>query len=301
MSVGHDGVVQLVAQAGEVAPGLQFVVADEVGELVLSLPLIHQLRDEVDAGLHGEDEAGLQGTGQTQALESELGALPVAVEVADILLAEVLHVMDVQPHHVTEAAREEQGVGSDAGSLGGVAFHQSEGFHAFADLRGGGEVGVAEGHSDLQGVHGGVERGQVDLVDGLLTFREALAYRHRRRQVASVVRLGLGTGIQQEDVTFLQLVDEAVVVEHLSLHRGDGGESQGVAVAAGHLFHGGGHLGLMDPGTHGAVCCQVHLRAEVHALLDEANLLQVLVVALCHDGFDKRNARARGLGSRFHA
>lgn len=60
LSIGHDGVVKFVAQAGEIAPGGELVIADEVGELMLSLSLVHQLGNEIDAGLHGEDEAGLQ-------------------------------------------------------------------------------------------------------------------------------------------------------------------------------------------------------------------------------------------------
>ena len=48
-AIGCDDIVEFVAQTGEVTPGTKAVVADEVGELMLGLPLVDELRDEVDA------------------------------------------------------------------------------------------------------------------------------------------------------------------------------------------------------------------------------------------------------------
>ena len=52
----------------------------------------------------------------------------------------------------------------------------------------------------------------------------------------------LCTGIEQEDVTLLHLVDESMIVEHLSLYRGDGGEGQRITVSACHFLDDGSHL-----------------------------------------------------------
>ena len=80
---------------------------------------------------------------------------------------------------------------------------------------------------------------------------------------------------------------KTVVVQHLSLHRGDGREGQPVTVTAGHLLDDGSHLRLVDARAHHAVGGQVHLRAQVHRCFDGADLLFILVVALRHDGLDE--------------
>ena len=65
LAVGSDEVVLLVAQAAEALELLYLVIVEEVLELALALPQVYQLGNEVDTGLDGEYEAGLQGTGQT--------------------------------------------------------------------------------------------------------------------------------------------------------------------------------------------------------------------------------------------
>ena len=108
---GHH-IVQLVTQTGEVAPGIELVVVDEVHKLMLCPPLVHQFGDEIDTRLNGEDEPHLQRTGKTQRLEAELRALHLTFGIAHILFTQILHVMDIEPYHMTQAAREEQGIGA---------------------------------------------------------------------------------------------------------------------------------------------------------------------------------------------
>ena len=132
----------------------------------------------------------------------------------------------------------------------------------------------------------------MNLINRLLPIREALAYRHRRREVAGIVRFRFSAGIQQEDVAFTQLMDEAVVVQHLPLHRGDGGESQCVAMPASHFLHRCGHLRFVNAGPHCAVGSQVHLCAQVNALLNQAYFFNIFVVALRNDSFNERYAGA---------
>ena len=112
--------------------------------------------------------------------------------------------------------------------------------------------------------------------------------------------LRLCTSIEQEDVTLFQVVDKPVIVQHLSLHGGDGGECQGIAVTAGYLLDSRSHLALMDARPHRAVGCEVHLRAQVDTLLNQAYLFLILIVALFHDGLDEFHRGFCGLGSRLH-
>ena len=55
--------------------------------------------------------------------------------------------MHVETYHVTESAREEQGVGTCLGSFRRVTLHQSEIFHALGNLRGSGDMGLTERHT----------------------------------------------------------------------------------------------------------------------------------------------------------
>ena len=141
-------------------------------------------------------------------------------------------------------------------------------------------------HARPQLVDSSLETGQMDVVDFRLAVGEPLAHRHGRREVAGIVPFVLCSGVEQEDVAIFQGVYEPVVVEHLSLHGGNGGEGQRVAVPAGHLLDGGSHLRLVYARAHHAVGRQVHLRAQVHALFYFAQLVVVFVVALVDNGPD---------------
>ena len=59
-------VVLFVAEAGEAAPCIELVVADEIGEAVFRLPVVNQFGDEVDARFDGEDKARFEWSGQAQ-------------------------------------------------------------------------------------------------------------------------------------------------------------------------------------------------------------------------------------------
>jgi len=61
-----DEVVLFVAEAGEAAPCIELVVADEVGEAVFRLPVVNQFGDEVDARFDGEYKARFEWTSQAQ-------------------------------------------------------------------------------------------------------------------------------------------------------------------------------------------------------------------------------------------
>ena len=114
------------------------------------------------------------------------------------------------------------------------------------------------------------------------------------------MRLRLGTGIEQEDVTFLQLVDESVVMEHLSLSGSNRREGQRIAMTTSHFFHSSSHLRFMNTWPYGPIGCQMHLRTQVDALFYQADLLLILIVTLGDDGLDERHGSLSRLSGRLH-
>ena len=101
---------------------------------------------------------------QPQRLQPELGALGLAIPPHPDL-AEVLHVVDVEAHHVAHAAGEEHGVGAGGQGLVGVALHQPEALHALGDDPRSGKVDVAVGNPGRQHRHRGLVGLELELVD----------------------------------------------------------------------------------------------------------------------------------------
>ena len=141
----------------------------------------------------------------------------------------------------------------------------------------------------------------MDVIHLRLSLRKPLTHRHRRRQVARIVRLCLCSCIQEEDITLLQVMDKTVVMEHLSLSSGNRRKSQRIAVTTGHLLHSRSHLRLMDAGAHCTIGRQMHLRTQVHTLFDQSDLLFILIVTLGNDGLDKGHRGLVYLCCRLHA
>ena len=143
----------------------------------------------------------------------------------------------------------------------------------------------AERHAGLQHVNSSLEALEVDVVDGLLSFGETVAHRHGRGEVAGIVHRAFGTGIKQEDIPFLQRVDEAMVVEHLSLHGGNGREGECIAFATAGLLDDGSHFCLVDAWTYGLIGSQMHAGRHVDSLVDDGDFFFIFVDALTNDGF----------------
>ena len=210
--------------------------------------------------------------------------------------------MHVQAHHVARSAREDQGVGAAFRDIAGIALHQAQVHHAFGDGFRGRQVRVPVRIARTELVHGGVETPQAQVVDELLLLREAFAHRHGRRQVARIVQRVLGAGIQQEHVPFPEGMDEAVVMEHLAVRRGDGREREAAARPAGGLLQDGrGDLRLVDTRAGHPVGDEVHPRGDVHRLFDGGDLLRRLVVAHPDDGLDEGHVGALRLRLRREA
>lgn len=95
----RNQIILFVTNAPEVLVRLHFIVIDKVGKLLLSLPQVYQLGDEINARLNGMYKARLQRYGETLRLTAELRALGLSV-VAHPEFAQVLHIVHVEPHHV---------------------------------------------------------------------------------------------------------------------------------------------------------------------------------------------------------
>ena len=265
---------------------LHLVVVDEVGEFLLATPQVDEFGDEVDARLHGVHEARLERNGQTLALAAELGALGLAV-VAHPLLAEVLHVVHVESHHVAQAVRIEQGVGTFADSIFGIALHQTQLLQAFHHDTGREVVDVHIGNAGSQGLDALQMHGVLNLVDGALAGSEGLVGGDGGRHVAAIARRQFGTGVNEEEVARLDFVTMIVVVQRLPVNGGDGGEGEFAIVTLGHVVHLGHHLVFVHAGTDALHGGDVHVGRYVASLLDFFDFLGRLVVALRHHGTDK--------------
>ena len=159
---------------------------------------------------------------------------------------------------------------------------------------------LTEGNAYGKSIHGGIETLEVNLVDSLLPLCKAGTHRHRRREVAGIVRLGLSPRIKQEDVTLATFVDKTVIVKHLPLNGSDGRERKSVAVTASYLFNSGCHLRLVNARTYRTIGRKMHLGAQIHALLNQPDLFQILVVALRHYSLNESHTRTRRLSCRLN-
>ena len=120
-----DQQVVLDADAAEVAVFLHHIVVDEIGELVLFLPDVDQMRDEIDARLNGDHEARFQLAGHTQRCPSEDVARTHSIVIANVNLSQTFHVVHIETDLVTQTVHHEQRMSTQLHSLFHVAFHQA--------------------------------------------------------------------------------------------------------------------------------------------------------------------------------
>ena len=145
----------------------KLIVVDEFRELALTFPQIHQFGDEVDARLDGQDEAGFQLAAQAERFPSELRALGLSV-VADINLAEILHIVYVESHHVAQSARHEHGMGTRFHRLHRIAFREAQLLQVIHDHGARLVIDRLEADAGAQGGDGGLVGGYLDVVDVFL-------------------------------------------------------------------------------------------------------------------------------------
>ncbi len=162
-------------------------------------PAVHQLRDEVDAGLDGEDEAGLEAPRQSEVGEPELGRPLLPDLVADDV-AEVLHVVDVEAQHVAEPVDEEHRVRARLDRSLHIPLHEAEVLEAGGDGPRRQQVELAVGDSGRGGRDRRFVGRQHDLVDFALLLGVPSGDGHRTGDVRRVAARRLGAAVDQQQV-----------------------------------------------------------------------------------------------------
>ena len=239
--LGYENIV-LDADTAKVFPFLELVEVDEVLVGAFGMPFVDKGGHEVGSGLVGNDVAGLETASATKHVEAELGGRTGLVVVAYINLAVVLHVVNIEAHHVAKAVRHEERMSAVGYDVVDVALEDSKVFVALSkDAAGGGMnllIGDA-GTGDADGLHVG---GKNQLVDGALAVGIVSADGNGTGDVATVVVGSLATGIHYEKASGGELVAVAVVVEYFAMGGHDDGEGEGPSGHLGCAFHKAGQF-----------------------------------------------------------
>ena len=162
-------------------------------------PAVHQLRDEVDARLDGEHEAGLEAPRQPQIGEPELRR-PLLPELVADDVAEVLHVVDIEAHHVSEPVHEEHRVRARLDRRLRIPLHEAEVLEAGGDGPRRQQVELAVGDPGRGGRDRRLVGRQHDLVDVALLLGVPAGDRHRAGDVRRVAARRLGAAVDQQQV-----------------------------------------------------------------------------------------------------
>ena len=138
-----------------------------------------------------------QRNGKTLALTTELRTLRLTV-VTNPNLAEVFHIMHIQPHHMPQSMRIEQGMCAFAYSIFGIAFHQTEFFHALYHYAGGKVVNIHIRNTRTKRFDSLQMHCILNFINSPLTRGKRFIGRNGRGHIARITRLHFRTGINQE-------------------------------------------------------------------------------------------------------
>ena len=126
-TVMGDEHVVFYAYATEVLVGFELVVTQEVFAMAFGAPFVDEGGNEVDAWFVGNDKAFFESAAHAQTVGAKLFEVRTGLLVKSYIhLVEILHVVHVHTHHVSQTMRQEHCMGTGTHSLLGVALHQSE-------------------------------------------------------------------------------------------------------------------------------------------------------------------------------
>ncbi len=224
--------------------------------------------------------------------ETELGRPLFTFGIADDV-AEILHVVHIEAHHVADAVREEERVGADLDRVVRVALHQSEG----GETAGDGSSSEAVHFTVVVPRPGGRDDGHLggedDLVDPALPVGESAVDRKGAGDVRGVESGRLGPRVHEQEIAVGKRVVIAVVVEHLAADRDDGGEGLLAAEFERPGLHQTGDLELVTSRARLGHGHPVHLGGDGQGALDLGDLLVGL------DGRWVQTARTRSSETPF--
>ena len=239
---------------------------------LLCLPLVDEGRDEVDAGLVCDHIARNQFPGHPEASETELGRAGLIIVVSYEILVEVLHVVDIQTHVVTESVRHEESGDSGFDHIVDIApddiqcteFLQHQAHSPEMDLTVG-DTRTGEFESEI-----------VAVADNLVYFPllpgELARCRISSGEVGSIVHIVLRSGIDYHQLARLNYLVVSMVVQCLAVLGENGREGWTPALAHCHAFHSADDF-LLDDARHNASAAGcVHLEPESAGVVDLLNL-----------------------------
>ena len=253
----------------------------------LGTPLVNEGRNEVDARFVGDDKSLLQAASHTQRSQSELGRRTDFVIIPHIDLSEVLHVMHIQSHHVSQSMRHEQGMCTGSYSLVHITFHQSQVLQSTCQHTAHLQMHLFPCISRTGMVYGTVMSRHHDIIDLLLPLGETSTYRHRACKVRAIVHVRLCTGIGQHQPALLQQVAMIVVVQCLAIHRKDGRERHPCPMSQRYSLNGTGNQLFLHPGLAHAHGRGVHLVTDVTGTFYLFNLQCTLYRTQSNDSLDE--------------
>ena len=88
--------------------------------------MINEGRDEVTSGFNGENKSGFQSSSQAQEGQSKLIGWPDLLIVTHIDLSKVLHVVNIQSHHMTQSVWEKEGMSPGSNSRLDIPLHKAD-------------------------------------------------------------------------------------------------------------------------------------------------------------------------------
>ena len=124
--LGDEQVILQTDAAEVVVLFLQQCEIDILGIDALLLPFLNKSGDEVDTGLVRYDVAGLEHLAHTQRTETELCRTLISIVITDVVLAEILHIVHVQPHIMAETVGHEKRMSSRRHYLVWVSLKNAE-------------------------------------------------------------------------------------------------------------------------------------------------------------------------------
>ena len=204
-TVFSDEHIVLNTDASEVLIGLEFVKVEELFAVSACLPVVDEGRNEIDAGLVGHHESFFQSAAHAQAVSAKLFEVGSCLLVeAYVDLVEVLHIMHVKAHHVSQPVGQEHGVCSGFHGFLSVTLGQSQFLKAVEHQSADGKVNVGIFHTGLGHLEHVVVTGFYDGVNLQLPLRELTIDRIGAGIVGAVVLHVLATGIAEHETSTLQ-------------------------------------------------------------------------------------------------
>ncbi len=178
----------------------------------LLLPLVDQGRNKITTRFVSNDKSFLQTASHTQRRGTELIDGPCFVIVSHVNLTKVLHVMHIQPHHVSQSVRHKQSMRTGFYCILHISFHQSQLLQSLRQHFAYFQVDILVSHSRFRNFYRLIVSCQYDIIYIFLPVRKLSADGYGPGEIGTIGRNRFGTGIRQHQTPFLQNLAMIVVV-----------------------------------------------------------------------------------------